>query len=67
MDDDELVDDGELMCVFEHPLQAIEEVHSKKKLESGATLYVCRAQKKKERQMELMRKHEAEKMERYNR
>lgn len=30
-------------------------------------LYVSRAQKKKERQQELMRKHEAEKMERYNR
>lgn len=34
---------------------------------SGHTLYVSRAQKKKERQQELMRRHEAEKMERYNR
>lgn len=30
-------------------------------------LYVSRAQKKKERQQELMRKHEADKMERYTR
>lgn len=35
--------------------------------EGGSKLYVSRAQKKKERQQELMRKHEAEKMERYNR
>lgn len=34
---------------------------------TGGKLYVSRAQKKKERQQELMRKHEAEKMERYNR
>lgn len=47
--------------------KAIAELHNKKKLESGATLYVGRAQKKKERQMELNRKYEAEKMERYNR
>ena len=47
--------------------QAIEELNGKKKLENGALLYVSRAQKKKERKMELVRKHEAEKMERYNR
>lgn len=35
--------------------------------EGGSKLYVGRAQKKKERQQELMRKHEAEKMERYSR
>lgn len=34
---------------------------------NGVTLYISRAQKKKERQQELMRKHEAEKMERYTR
>ena len=33
---------------------------------NGQILYVSRAQKKKERQQELMRRHEAEKMERYN-
>ncbi len=48
-------------------LQAIEELHNKKKFDSGSTLYVSRAQKKKERLMELNRKYEAEKMERYNR
>lgn len=37
------------------------------KTSTGQTLYVSRAQKKKERQQELMRKHEAEKMERYTR
>lgn len=36
-------------------------------MDNGSKLYVSRAQKKKERQQELMRKHEAEKMERYNR
>lgn len=36
-------------------------------MDGGAKLYVSRAQKKKERQQELMHKHEAEKMERYNR
>jgi hypothetical protein len=35
--------------------------------DGGSKLYVGRAQKKKERQQELMRKHEAEKMERYTR
>lgn len=37
------------------------------KLMNGKMIYVNRAQKKKERQMELHRKYEAEKMERYNR
>lgn len=32
---------------------------------NGRIVYCGRAQKKKERQMELQRKHEAEKMERY--
>lgn len=37
------------------------------KMVNGKMIYVNRAQKKKERQMELHRKYEAEKMERYNR
>ena len=37
------------------------------KLVNGRPIYLGRAQKKKERQMELHRKYEAEKMERYNR
>lgn len=37
------------------------------KMINGRPVYVNRAQKKKERQMELHRKYEAEKMERYNR
>lgn len=45
--------------------QAQEQMHGK--TINGHTLYVSRAQKKKERQQELMRRHEAEKMERYNR
>lgn len=47
-------------------LQALESMNSQK-VSSGQTLYVSRAQKKKERQQELMRRHEAEKMERYSR
>ncbi len=38
-----------------------------KAMEGGANLYVSRAQKKKEREQELTRKHEAEKIERYTR
>lgn len=34
---------------------------------NGKIVFCARAQKKKERQMELQRKHEAEKMERYTR
>ena len=45
--------------------QALEKMNGK--TINGNTLYVSRAQKKKERQQELMRRHEAEKMERYNR
>ena len=37
------------------------------KMVNGKAVYVNRAQKKKERQMELHRRYEAEKMERYNR
>ena len=36
------------------------------KMVNGRTIYINRAQKKKERQMDLQRKYEAEKMERYN-
>lgn len=46
-------------------MQAVEEMNGK--LVNGRPVYVNRAQKKKERQMELHRKYEAEKMERYNR
>ena len=46
-------------------MQAVEEMNGK--LVNGRPIYVNRAQKKKERQMELQRKYEAEKMERYNR
>ena len=46
-------------------MQAVEDMNGK--LVNGRSVYVNRAQKKKERQMELHRKYEAEKMERYNR
>lgn len=46
-------------------MQAVEEMNGQ--LVNGRSVYVNRAQKKKERQMELHRKYEAEKMERYNR
>jgi len=36
-------------------------------MENGAVLYVSRAQKKKEQQMELARKHETDKMGHYKR
>lgn len=45
--------------------KAVEEMNGK--MINGRPVYVNRAQKKKERQMELHRKYEAEKMERYNR
>ena len=47
-------------------MQAIDSLNGQT-MNGGLKLYVSRAQKKKERQQELMRKHEAEKMERYNR
>ncbi len=46
-------------------VQAVDEMNGK--LVNGRSVYVNRAQKKKERQMELHRRYEAEKMERYNR
>jgi polyadenylate-binding protein len=46
-------------------VQAVEDMNGQ--LVNGRTVYVNRAQKKKERQMELHRRYEAEKMERYNR
>ena len=46
--------------------QALEAMNSSKTTD-GHVLYVSRAQKKKERQQELLRRHEAEKMERFTR
>ena len=53
------------LCLCVTYMQAVEEMNGK--LVNGRPVYVNRAQKKKERQMELHRKYEAEKMERYNR
>ena len=46
-------------------MQAVEEMNGK--MVNGRYIYVNRAQKKKERQMELQRKYEAEKIKCYNR
>ena len=45
--------------------QAVDEVNMK--MINGRNVFVGRAQKKKERQMELQRKYDAEKYERYSR
>ena len=47
-------------------MQAMDAMNNHKTA-GGSMLYVSRAQKKKDRQQELLRRHEAEKMERYNR
>lgn len=47
-------------------VQAMDAMNNQKTA-GGSILYVSRAQKKKERQLELMHRHEAKKMERYNR
>ena len=52
-----------MACVCVQAMDAM----NNQKTPAGFNLYVSRAQKKKERQQELMRRHEAEKMERYNR
>ena len=52
------------VCVLCY-MQAVKVMNGK--MVNGRAIYVNRAQKKKERQMELQRKYEAEKMERYNR